>query len=71
LMNHREKFLLKTMTEITRLIMNSKKCQHTRKYDLTHGLGLYKEPHWYCPDCKWHKYQGKEYMAQEWEERFQ
>ena len=39
-------------------------CSHKGKKNLSQGLS--DERHYYCPDCKWHEYKGKEYTSEEW-----
>lgn len=42
-----------------------KKCDHKGKTNLAPFAGV--TPHWYCPACGWHMYEGREYTKKEWE----
>lgn len=42
-----------------------KDCKHSRKKDLTQGLG--EERNFYCPTCGAHWYRGKFWTPKEWE----
>lgn len=40
-------------------------CKHDQLKDLTQGLG--ESRHWFCPECKGHRYRGVWWTAKEWE----